>query len=462
MSLDPSSLTLARCAALLGDGEATSARITELFLERSEALNPKLNAYITIDREGALAAARRADEERRAGKTRGPLHGVPIGLKDLFDTAGLRTTGGSKHFAARVPSEDAHTVALLRDAGAIIIGKLNLHEWALGVTTANPHWGVCRNPWNLEHIPGGSSGGTGAAIAAEMIPAGTGSDTGGSIRIPSSLCGVTGLKPTYGRCSLRGVIPLSWTLDHVGPLARTAEDCALLLQAMAGYDPFDPHSADVPVPDYSADLEGGVSRLRIGIPRDHFFEGCEPEVANAVGQAAKLFEQLGARVSEVRVPEAARTASQNGLILVSDAAAYHRERLETAPGDFGPDVRGLLQAGAGLPAVAYAEASHIRREFRRWLHRELFTEVDVLLHPTTTTAAPRIDAGSGVTEALIRNTGPWNLAGTPVLALPCGFTSSGLPIGMSLVGAHWDEATLLRAGHAYQGATDWHLRTPAL
>jgi aspartyl-tRNA(Asn)/glutamyl-tRNA(Gln) amidotransferase subunit A len=459
---DPEPLTIARCAELMARGEATSAELTRHCLERAEALNPTLNALLLIDHEGALAAARRADEERSAGRVRGPLHGVPVALKDLFDTAGVRTTAGSKHFADRVPAEDAHTVSRLREAGAVIIGKLNLHEWALGVTTANPHWGTCRNPWDLDRIPGGSSGGTGAAIAAGIVPAGTGSDTGGSIRIPAALCGVTGLKPTYGRCSLRGVIPLSWTLDHVGPLARTAEDCALLLQVMAGYDPLDPHSENVPVPDFTAGIGGGVRGLRIGIPSNHFFDNCDPEVAGAVEAAAKTLEGLGAKLTSVPVPEAGTATAQNGAILIADAAAYHRERLEHARDAFGADVLWLLDIGAKTPATAFALALDFRRAFRRWLERELFAGVDLLLHPTTPVPAPPIAEGGAATNTLIQNTSPWNIAGAPVLALPCGFTSSGLPIGMSMVGAFWNEATLLRAGYAYQQATDWHLRTPSL
>ncbi|HXF50965.1 MAG TPA: amidase [Dehalococcoidia bacterium] len=460
--LEPGSLTIARCADLMARGALSCVELTERCLERAERLNPVLNAFLLIDREGALAAARRADEERRAGRVRGPLHGVPLALKDLFDTAGVRTTAGSKHFAERTPTEDAHTVARLRDAGAVIIGKLNLHEWALGVTTANPHWGVCRNPWDLDRIPGGSSGGTGAALAAGIVPAGTGSDTGGSIRIPSALCGVTGLKPTYGRCSLRGVVPLSWTLDHVGPMARTAEDCALLLQAMAGYDPLDPHSEDVGTPDFAAGIGDGLRGLRVGVPSNHFFENCDPEVVSAVEAAAREFERLGATVTDIAIPDAPAALAHNGIILISDAAAYHRERLERDRDAFGPDVLGLLDIGAKTPATAYALALDFRRAYRRWLERELFAQVDVVLHPTTPIPAPPIAEAAAARNLLIQNTAPWNIAGAPVLALPCGFTASGLPIGMSLVGRFWDEATLLRAGYAYQQATDWHLRAPAL
>lgn len=459
---EPGSLTVARCAELMARGALSSVELTERCLERAERLNPKLNAFLLIDREGALEAARRADEERRAGRVRGPLHGVPVGLKDLFDTAGIRTTAGSKHFADRIPTEDAYTVARLRDAGAVMIGKLNLHEWALGVTTANFHWGVCHNPWDLDRIPGGSSGGTGAALAADIIPAGTGSDTGGSIRIPAALCGVTGLKPTYGRCSLRGVVPLSWTLDHVGPLARTVEDCALVLQTMAGYDALDPHSEQAPTPDFAASMRNGVRGLRIGIPSNHFFDNCDPEVASAVEAAAREFERLGARVTGVAIPDAPAALAHNGIILISDAAAFHRERLEGAREAFGEDVLGLLDIGSKTPATAYALALDFRRSYRRWLERELFANVDVVLHPTTPIPAPPIAESAAARNLLIQNTAPWNIAGAPVLALPCGFTASGLPVGMSLAGRFWDEATLLRAGHAYQQATDWHLRAPTL
>lgn len=462
MSLDPYTLTVARCGELMRRGEVSAVELTELFLARSEALNPQVNAFLLIDREGALAAARRSDDERRAGRDRGPLHGVPIALKDLYDTAGLRTTAGSKHFAGRVPNEDSHVVARLREAGAIVLGKLNMHEWALGATNINPHWGDCHNPWGLDRISGGSSGGTGAAIAAGMIPAGTGSDTGGSIRIPASLCGVTGLKPAYGRCSLRGVIPLAWTLDHPGPMARTAEDCALLLQAMAGYDSLDPFSVDRPVPDYTAGIDGGARGLRIGIAKGYFQEGCSAEIAAAVEEAARVLDRAGAVVSEFDAPMAREAAAHNGVILLAEAAAYHTQRLEQARDDFGEDVRTLLEMGAGLAATAYAEAERFRREFRRVLERDVFTRVDALLHPTTITTATPIAASREARQSLVRNTHPWNIAGTPVLALPCGFTSDGLPIGMSLAGPWWEEATLLRIGHAYQRLTGWHARHPQL
>lgn len=458
--IDAFDLTVATCRDLLASGVTSSVELTTFFLDRAERLNPRLNAYITIDRRGALMAADRADDERRAGRTRGPLHGIPIALKDLFDTAGLRTTAGARHFADRVPDDNAHVVSLLREAGVVILGKLNMHEWALGVTNVNPHYGPARNPWDTSRIPGGSSGGTGVSIAAAMAPAGTGTDTGGSIRIPAALCGVTGLKPTYGRCSLRGVVPLAWSLDHAGPMARTVEDCALLLTAMAGYDALDPGSADTPTDDYTEALARGVGGLKIGVARTHFFDDCDAEIAAAVEAAARVLENEGAIIDDVDVPLAGDAVGQNGTITIVDGAAYHRERLRDERAEFGDDVGGLLDIGASISATAYAEARRFQADFKRALETEVFSRVDLLLHPTTCEAATPIDAASNARMRLLRNTGMWNLAAAPVLALPCGFNSAGLPVGMSLVGAPWQEARLIAAGHAYQERTSWHRQRP--
>lgn len=460
--MDPYDLTIARCAELMRRGEASSFELTGLFLQRAAELNSRLNAFLHLAGAPALAAARALDEERREGRDRGPLHGVPVALKDLFDTADMPTTAGSSHFAGRVPLEDAFIVRRLREAGAVIMGKTHLHEWAFGATNVNPQYGPCRNPWDLDRISGGSSGGTAAVVAAALVPCGTGTDTGGSIRIPAALCGVSGLKASYGRCSPRGVIPLAPSLDNPGPLARTAEDCAILLSVMAGYDAADPASRDVPAPDYLAALDGDVRGVRIGLPRSYFFEECDPEVVRVVEEAGRVLVREGAVLIAVDVPMAVEARMRNGVILQSEAAAFHRERLATARDGFGADVRALLDAGARLPAAAYEEAMSFRERFGRWLAEDLFTQVDCLLHPTTIAPAPLIAEAEDARSWLVRNTHPWNIAGTPVLAIPCGFTGAGLPIGMSLVGRMWWEPLLLRVGHAYQRLTDWHRRRPAL
>lgn len=459
---NPYELTIVRCAELMRRGEASSLDLTDVFLERAEQLNPSLNAFLHLSAERARAAARRADGERREGVDRGLLHGVPVALKDLFDTVDMPTTAASTHFAGRMPMVDAFIVQRLREAGAVILGKTHLHEWAFGATNVNSHYGPCHNPWDLERISGGSSGGTAAAVAAALVPCGTGTDTGGSIRIPASLCGVSGLKPTYGRCSLRGVIPLAPSLDHPGPMARTAEDCAILLSVMAGYDAADPASVDVSVPNYAAALGGPVRGTRIGLPRGYFFDQCDDEVAVAVEEAGRALAREGAILIDVDVPMAVEARVRNGVILQKEAAVFHAERLATARDGFGADVLALLDVGASLPAEAYEEAMEFRERFQRWLADELFARVDLLLHPTMIGPAPRIAEAGDARSWLVRNTHPWNIAGAPVLAIPCGFTQAGLPIGMSLVGGMWQEPLLLRVGHAYQRLTDWHLRRPPL
>ncbi len=456
-------LTVAEAARLLERRELSPVELTEACLERIQALEPRLNAFITVTGEEALATARERQEELARGQRRGPLHGIPMALKDLIDTAGVRTTAGSRILAERVPREDATVAARLREAGAVFLGKLNLHEFAFGGTNVNPHYGPARNPWDLERIPGGSSGGSGVAVAAGECLASLGSDTGGSIRLPAALCGITGLKPTYGRVSLHGVIPLAWSLDHVGPMCRTAEDCAIVLGAIAGPDGRDIYAADVPVPDYRAQLGGGVRGLRVGVPREHFFEGTDAEVAEAVRRAVELLAELGAEVREVSLPHTELLAQTVAAIMVPEVLAYHLNWLRERPQDYGEDVRLRLEMGVVYPAVAYVQAQRLRRALvQEW--GWVFQEIDLLATPTTRIPAPGLEEGGKVqtTMALIRNTNPFNLTGQPAISLPCGFTRSGLPIGLQLVGRWWEEGTVLRAAHAYQQATDWHRRAPPL
>jgi aspartyl-tRNA(Asn)/glutamyl-tRNA(Gln) amidotransferase subunit A len=338
-----------------------------------------------------------------------------------------------------------------------------MHEIALGVTNYNPHFGACHNPWQLDRTPGGSSGGSAAALAAGLCMGSLGSDTGGSIRIPAALCGVVGLKPTFGRVSLRGVVPLSWNLDHPGPLARSVQDVAYLLQAVAGFDPEDPASVEAPVPDYLAELQDGVHGWRIALARDAFFTQADPEVLAAVGATAQVFAGLGAQVSEVEIPNGLEAARANALMVTSDAAAFHRERLQGQPDGFGEDVRQRLETGAAYTSSEYILARRTQTEFRRQLER-FFLDYDLLLTPATPNAAPPLEGPDAVEVArtLTRFTAPFNLSGLPALSLPCGFTSGGLPVGMQLVAAPWGEARLLRAAWAYEQATEWHLRWPEL
>jgi aspartyl-tRNA(Asn)/glutamyl-tRNA(Gln) amidotransferase subunit A len=346
-------MTISELAPLIKSGKISPVEVTRSVLKRIERTEPNLNAYITIDHESAVKAAQAAQRRIKRGNYHGPLDGIPISLKDLYQTKGLRTSGGSKILRDWEPDEDAVSVAKLREAGAVIVGKTNLHEFAFGGTTQNPHFGGTKNPYNREHIPGGSSGGSAAAVASGMCIASTGSDTGGSIRTPSALCGIVGLKPTYGRISLRGIIPLAWSLDHVGPMTRCVRDAALMLSAMAGYDPDDPTSASEKVPKFERTLKDDVKKLKVGVDPAFCFSGVDEEVEQAVKGALKLLEKLGAKVVEISLPSIELTSPVESVIITSEAASYHEENLRNRPMDFGEDVRLLLRAGASFLATHY-------------------------------------------------------------------------------------------------------------
>lgn len=461
--MDLTELTLYEAADLIARREITPVELTQAHLTRIEQVEPKLNSFITLTAEAALQSARQAEETLRRGGYHGLLHGIPIALKDLFETQGVRTTAGSKIFADLVPETDGAVVKKLKAAGAVILGKLNMHEIALGVTNDNPHFGACRNPWDLERIPGGSSGGCGAALAARLCLGALGSDTGGSIRIPASLCGVVGLKPTRGRVSLRGVIPLSWNLDHAGPMARSARDAAILLQAIAGYDTEDPYSINHPGEEYLMALKAGVSGWRVALASDAFFTEADAEVLAAVQDAARVFVQLGANVEEVAFPGAREAAQANGLMVTSDGAAFHRERLQNRPQDFGSDVLQRLQTGAVYTSTEYILARHTQTMLHHQFER-IFTEYDILLTPTTPIAAPLRTGEDAIERArqLTRFTAPFNLTGLPALSLPCGFTREGLPIGLQIVSRSWAETQVLQAAYAYEQVAGWNMRKPLL
>jgi len=471
VTIDLLALDVLQAAELLRDRTITPIALTEAYLDRIERVDPSVNAYITATTDRALDDARRATDEIAAGRYRGPLHGIPIALKDLYATAGIRTTAGSKVLAGWVPEHDCTVARLLREAGSVLLGKLNTHEFAYGATTNNPHYGPTRNPWNLDHIPGGSSGGSGAAVAAGLALATMGSDTGGSIRMPAAFCGVVGLKPTYGRVSKAGVVPLSWSFDHAGPLTRTVRDAALLLQATAGYDPADASTVRIPAGDYVGalgDIEAGIKGMRIGVPRGYFFDLLDDDVRAAVEQALALLRELGATVRDVEVPGLGETVRPFFGAMHAEAQAYHAETFAAQREKFGEDVAAHLARpgldAAGLIAAfrsccALTEAACIVLE-----------EVDVLVTPTAPTAAPRIGQTElivgglprRVSETLAALTWPFDATHLPALSLPCGFTAAGLPIGLRIAGRPFDEATVLHAGHAYEQATDWHLRRPAL
>ena len=461
-----SGLSVARAAALLASKEVSALELTEAYLARIARLDPHINAYITVTGERALDDARRATEELAAGESRGPLHGIPIGLKDLYETAGIRTTGGGKIHARHIPASDCTAARKLFDAGAVLLGKLNTHEYAYGVTTNNPHYGATHNPWDLERIPGGSSGGSGAAIAAGLATATLGTDTGGSIRMPASVCGVVGLKPTFGRVSKAGVFPLSYLLDHAGPITRTVEDAALLLGVIAGYDPLDATTVRVPVDDYLATLHDGVRGLRIGVPRAYFFEHLQDGVGDAVEQAIETLVTLGAQVQETELPGVVEASNAMMGLGLAEAQEIHAQGLAERPQDFGPDVGAIL--GLEAPDTVAIMAALRARDALTVATRQVMESVDLLLTPTTPIVAALIGQDTvsygGIEEtvlgAMIRCTAPFNATGVPAISLPCGFTSAGLPVGLQLVGRPFDEALVLRAAHAYEQATQWHLRQP--
>ena len=465
---DLSGLGLAEAAGLVARGEVSPVELVEAAIARAEAVEPQVNAYITRTFESALAEARTATGEIAAGRGRGPLHGIPVALKDNYETAGVRTTAGSRIRQDHVPQADAHAVGLLRAAGAIVVGKLTMHELAMGATNVNPGFGTPRNPWDLDRITGGSSGGSAAAVAAGLCPASLGTDSRGSIRLPAALCGVTGLKATYGRVSIRGIVPYCWSLDHAGPIARSVEDCALVLQAIAGYDPLDPTSVDVPVPDYTSSLTGvaaaaaaGVApALRVGLPRASFFESPEvdPEVAAAVLAAVDVLADHGATVVDVELPDPTLHLDRGAF--VAETAAWLADDLRDHPDRFAPAVLDRLLRAQAVTAVDYARARYRQVELGRVLE-QVFDQVDVVVTPTSPVVAPRLDEADAMPPALLgRHTGVFSTAGVPTITVPCGLSSGGLPVGMSLTARAWHEPTVLRAGHAYQSVTDWHRRTP--
>jgi len=466
--LDLANLSIARAARALRAKELSPLELADAYLRRIAQLNPRVNAYVTVTAERAREDARRATDELATGNARGPLHGIPIAHKDLYETAGIRTTGGSKIHGNYVPKADCTVVRKLREAGTVLLGKLNTHEYAYGVTTNNPHTGATHNPWDLARIPAGSSGGSGAAIAAGLATATTGTDTGGSIRMPASLCGVVGLKPTYGRVSKQGVLPLSYAFDHTGPITRTVEDAALMLNAIAGYDAADATSVRAPVEDATAQLGKGVRGLRIGVPRAWFFERADDEVTAAVERALAELARLGAEVRDIAMPGVGEAVGGLFGFVLAEAQEIHAESLKTRRQDFGADLQALL--GSPAPDSSSLMSGLRARDALTAAMRSALESVDVLVTPTTPIAAPRIGedvvriggADESVLVVMIRCTAPFNATHLPALSLPCGFTRAGLPIGLQIAGRPFDEATVLRAGHAYEQATEWHLRTPGL
>jgi aspartyl-tRNA(Asn)/glutamyl-tRNA(Gln) amidotransferase subunit A len=465
--------SIAELAGMVGGKQVSPVELTQAYLDRIAALNERLGAFITVMRDQALAQARGAERSIRAGRYLGPLHGIPVAVKDIIHTRGVLTSAGSKVLADHVPDEDSTIVRRLNGAGAILLGKLNLSEFAIGGTIVHP-FGTPRNPWNTERTPGGSSSGSGVAVAAGLCAGALGSDTGGSIRGPSSFCNLAGLRPTYGRVTRHGVIPMCSTMDTIGPMARTVEDCAIMLQAIAGRDALDPTSSPEPVPDYLQSLNGGVGAhscapLRIGLPREMFeYDGLDGETREAVTKAVGVLEELGASADEVSLP----TSVHGGAAFVAtadvDAAAFHANWLRSRPEDYDWSTRVRLEMASLLPASAYIKAQRARALIRRELLAAL-ERFDALITPTSAAPAPTIEAATGSPGGYYQGrqdlgrrlyTSPASLAGLPALSVPCGFSSSGLPIGYQIIGKPFDEGLLFRIGHAYQGATEWHNRHP--
>jgi aspartyl-tRNA(Asn)/glutamyl-tRNA(Gln) amidotransferase subunit A len=463
--VSPDELCLAPIQTLAGQLERRSispVELTDAYLDRIERLDSKLHSYLTVTAEQAGAEARRAEQEIGRGWYRGPLHGIPIGLKDLFDTAGIRTTAGSRILADRVPTQDSTVTGRLRAAGATLLGKQMMHEFAIGLPDPGDYFPAPHNPWDLERTPGGSSSGTGAGLAAGLCAGGMGSDTGGSIRNPASYSGIVGLKPTYGLISRRGVITLSWTLDHAGPMARTVADVAILLQAVAGHDPADPASADVLVPEYVPALTGSAQGLRIGVPRSDLerAEGVEPDVLRAFYEAVDVLGRLGADVRDVSLPMIDQARIVQPTIMLSEAVAFHEPWLRTRRQEYGRGFRDRVPSGLFYSAADYIQALRGRALICRELEA-LMATVDLIAAPTVPRAAPTY-AEDAATPARLRGlfTGIFNVTGQPSISLPCGFDGRGLPIGLMLSGRAFDERSVLRAADAYERATDWHLRRP--
>ncbi|GAA2760177.1 amidase [Actinopolymorpha rutila] len=446
-------------------GAITSAKLTAAALERVEADNPRLNAVVTLLADEAMRDAEAADAESRAGNSRGPLHGMPFGVKDIVDTAGVRTTAGSAFFRDRVPDEDAEVVRRVRDAGAVVIGKLHTHEFAFGPAGDASCFGPVRNPYDPERMAGGSSGGSAVAVATGMCAAALGSDSGGSVRIPAALCGVVGMKPTYGRISRHGVFPLSWNLDHIGPLTRTVGDNARVLAVLCGYDDRDPGSVRRGAEDFTRELDLSVRGLTVGVPDDYYFDHLDPDVDHRVRAAISALADLGATVRPVTVPGLADLRDAHRVVISVEAYAVHRERLDANPELFDPTVRQRLVDGSAIRGWEYTEALRLLWESRRTFTR-LFDGVDgvdgvdALVTPSVAVTAPRLGQvdtdAAGIKEtvrwALTRLAVPTNVTGTPSLSVPCGLSRDGLPVGLQLSGRAWSEARLYRIGRALEAA----------
>jgi len=457
--LHPRSFSIASLAPRIARKEISPVNLVKACLERIERHDEKIRAFITVCAEQALEAARFAEAEIFAGRYRGPLHGIPISLKDLVATQGIRTTAGSKILANWIPEADATIVQRLKEAGAIILGKANQHEFAYGPTGVNPHYGTAQNPWDPARIPGGSSSGSAASVAHSLCLGSIGTDSGGSVRIPASLMGIVGLKPTYGLVSRQGIVPLAWSLDHAGPMTRTVADAALMLQAIAGYDPQDPGSRNRAIPDYFQALNGEVKGMRIGLVKEYLDSPMEEGIKEAVGAFVEALEGLGTKMEEVSLPQLRYASAVSFLIMASESMAYHRAYMKERAADYGQDIRIRLGLGQFVLATQYIQAQRVRRLLYRHI-QDALERFDLLLTPTLPITAPRIEdreirmggKSVDVRPVLTRFTRAFNVTGHPALSLPGALSPSGLPIGMQLIARPFGEEVLLRLGHAYEQA----------
>src|SRR5262245_53033975 len=454
-------LTLAEASARIRSGAVTSTDLVQACLARIDVYNPKVNAFITVMRDAALAQAKTLDAEQRAGKLRGPLHGLPIALKDNIDTAGVRTTAASAVFDERVPTEDAEVTRRLAAAGAVCVGKTNLHEFAMGGTSATSYFGPVRNPWALERNPGGSSGGSAAAVSTELCYGALGTDTGGSIRTPSSYCSVVGLKPTYGLVSIRGIIPLTLSLDHCGPIVRSVTDAAMLLNVLAGYDRLDIASVEHPPEDYVAALKQPVSGFRIGVARAPFFDLLDADVAKAVDDAIRVIGKLTQSMTDTALP------STRDITVNAEVFAYHQDLFAQASGRYMIPTRRSLQRGADAKAAEYIRGRW-RLELLRRTIDDSFKDIDLVVLPTRRRTPRTVDASIKREETDVprnpelENTGTFNIYGIPAISVPCGFTSTGLPVGLMIAGPRFSEGKVLALAHAFEQATDFHTKKPPI
>ena len=465
-------LTISELAPKIRAGEVSPVEVTAAALAQADRLQPTLHSFITILHDQAMSQAKEQEAALARGEYRGPLHGIPIGIKDNIATAGIRTTVGSKVLADYVPKEDAEVVKRCKEAGAIILGKENLEEFAAGITCNNPHYGAVHNPWALEHIPGGSSGGGGVNVASGTTFASLGTDLGGSVRLPGSFCGVVGLKQTFGRVSQRGLLVTSFNGDHIGPLTRSARDSGLVLQAIAGYDPLDPSTVPVPVPDYSTALGKGLRGLKMGISTKHYFDLLDSQVEGAVRQAIAALEEMGVEPMEVSLPSM-RYAGALRIAAMADSVVTHEPYLEAHRQDYSPDILYRTLAGQFVLGRDYSKALKVQRIIKEEYAR-VFQEVDFLVTPTAPVAAPRIDAKTvtlggaeypvrGPGSSLVsRNTTPSNATGLPAISIPCGFTQAGLPIGLQIIGRPFEEGLLFRVAHHYEEVSPSRGRWPAI